>query len=150
MIVASTNITSSLLLMVHQKREEIAILRTLGATRMQIISIFGLCGVVVGCLGGVLGLSLGALTMKQYQRSLRYHRKDPGLPSAPRDVLWEDTSLDCRSIEHLFCLDRNPAYCSVRRTYSCIACDKSRSCRNFEGELICLLSPVKNFQSHLI
>lgn len=57
--VAAFNLVSSLVMMVADKRSDIAILRTLGASRKGIMSIFMAQGSLVGVLGTVLGVLLG-------------------------------------------------------------------------------------------
>ncbi len=58
-VVASFNIISSLTILVQNKRRDIAILRTIGATRFNIMKIFIICGSSVGVIGTILGLILG-------------------------------------------------------------------------------------------
>jgi len=58
-IVAAFNIISSLIMLVKDKGRDIAILRTMGATRGAILRIFLLCGASVGVLGTVIGFALG-------------------------------------------------------------------------------------------
>lgn len=58
-IVAAFNIISSLIMLVKDKGRDIAILRTMGATRGAILRIFLLCGASVGVLGTAVGFALG-------------------------------------------------------------------------------------------
>ena len=58
-IVAALNVISSLMMMVSQKTAAIAILRTLGATRLQISCIFILSGMLVGTVGSLVGVGAG-------------------------------------------------------------------------------------------
>ncbi|WP_456458464.1 FtsX-like permease family protein [Nitratifractor sp.] len=60
-LVASLNIVSSLLMTVMSRRKEIALLRTLGATRREIRQIFFRLGVLIGSAGIVAGTVLGFL-----------------------------------------------------------------------------------------
>ena len=62
--VACSNIISMLLLLVVEKRQEIAILRSLGATSGSIARIFGLCGLMTGSLGCGLGALLAWGTLR--------------------------------------------------------------------------------------
>jgi lipoprotein-releasing system permease protein len=57
--IAAFNIISSLVLMVADKRGDIAVLRTLGMTARQIMGIFMVQGSTVGLLGIALGVILG-------------------------------------------------------------------------------------------
>jgi len=60
-LVASLNIISSLLMTVMSRRREIALMRTLGATKEEIKSIFFRLGVIIGSAGIVAGTMLGGL-----------------------------------------------------------------------------------------
>ncbi|MEY3982334.1 MAG: hypothetical protein RLZZ281_1203 [Pseudomonadota bacterium] len=59
--VAAFNLVSMLVMTVTDKRSDIAILRTLGAKRGSILSIFIVQGAWLGCLGVGLGVLLGVL-----------------------------------------------------------------------------------------
>jgi lipoprotein-releasing system permease protein len=59
--VAALNIVTSLVLMVSDKRSDIAVLRTLGMTTKHIMSIFIVQGSVVGVVGIVIGGVVGCL-----------------------------------------------------------------------------------------
>ncbi len=58
-LVAAFNIISSLVMLVKDKRHDIAILRTLGASKASVMKIFMLAGSVIGAVGTLLGLGLG-------------------------------------------------------------------------------------------
>ncbi len=58
-LVAVFNILSSLIMLVRAKTRDIAILRTMGATRGGLIKIFMVVGTTIGALGMVAGLLLG-------------------------------------------------------------------------------------------
>ncbi|PTQ09888.1 lipoprotein-releasing system transmembrane subunit LolC [Sphingomonas oleivorans] len=58
-LVAVFNILSSLIMLVRSKTRDIAILRTMGATRAGLIKVFMTVGVTIGALGTVAGLLLG-------------------------------------------------------------------------------------------
>jgi lipoprotein-releasing system permease protein len=57
--VAAFNIVSTLIMVVTDKRADIAILRTLGATPLSIMTIFIIQGVVIGVMGTLLGVAGG-------------------------------------------------------------------------------------------
>jgi putative ABC transport system permease protein len=59
-LVASLNIISSLLMTVMSRRSEIALMRTLGATKTEIKSIFFRLGLIIGLAGILAGTLLGA------------------------------------------------------------------------------------------
>jgi lipoprotein-releasing system permease protein len=58
-LVAAFNIISSLIMLVNDKARQIAILRTMGATRGSVMRIFFLAGAAVGLVGTVSGFALG-------------------------------------------------------------------------------------------
>ncbi|MCW1384183.1 lipoprotein-releasing ABC transporter permease subunit [Novosphingobium sp. KCTC 2891] len=58
-LVAVFNILSSLIMLVRAKMRDIAILRTMGATRKSLLKIFVTIGFVIGALGTLGGLLLG-------------------------------------------------------------------------------------------
>ena len=58
-LVAVFNILSSLIMLVRAKTRDIAILRTMGATRRSLLKIFVVIGFVIGSLGTLTGLALG-------------------------------------------------------------------------------------------
>jgi lipoprotein-releasing system permease protein len=60
-IVAAFNIISSLIMMVKDKTADIAILRTIGASRASILRIFLMCGASVGVAGTIVGTLLGVV-----------------------------------------------------------------------------------------
>ena len=62
-LVAAFNILSSLVMLVRAKTRDIAILRTMGATRKSLLKIFVTTGSVIGILGTLAGLVLGFLIL---------------------------------------------------------------------------------------
>ncbi len=58
-LVAAFNIISSLIMLVKDKNADIAIMRTMGATRGALLRIFLLTGASIGLIGTALGLVLG-------------------------------------------------------------------------------------------
>ncbi len=58
-MVAAFNITSSLIMMVLEKKRDIGILKSMGATANNIKRIFTFEGLVVGFIGGTVGLLIG-------------------------------------------------------------------------------------------
>ncbi len=59
--IAALNIISGLVMLVKNKGRDIAILRTMGATRGSILRIFFMTGAAVGVLGTLAGVTLGVL-----------------------------------------------------------------------------------------
>ncbi len=62
-LVAAFNILSSLVMLVRAKTRDIAIMRTMGATRRSLTKIFVTTGFTVGAIGTVFGLALGFLVL---------------------------------------------------------------------------------------
>jgi lipoprotein-releasing system permease protein len=58
-LVAAFNILSSLVMLVRAKTRDIAIMRTMGASRQSLMKIFVTTGFTVGAIGTVVGLALG-------------------------------------------------------------------------------------------
>lgn len=67
MVVASFNVSSMLFLMVSGKTEEIAVLRSLGASRFTVAGIFTALGVLIALPGIVMGSLLGLVTSAYLQ-----------------------------------------------------------------------------------
>ena len=81
-LVAAFNIVSSLVMLVRTKTADIAILRTMGATRGAILRLFLLDGLAIGGIGALIGVALGLAFAAQY-------RGDPPMAAAhlrPRAV----------------------------------------------------------------
>ncbi|HEV7743858.1 MAG TPA: ABC transporter permease [Pyrinomonadaceae bacterium] len=76
--IAALNITTTLILVVMERRRDIAILNTMGATTRSIMGIFVIEGAIVGALGAAGGVMLGAIAVLVANR---YH-----LISLPADV----------------------------------------------------------------
>lgn len=69
-LVAAFNITSTLIMLVMEKTKDIAILKSMGATRRSIMKIFMLQGVIIGAIGTAIGLGLGfflTALLKRYE-----------------------------------------------------------------------------------
>ena len=62
-LIAALNITTNLILVVMERRRDIAILNAMGATGRSIMSIFVIEGAVVGLLGALAGVLLGAVAI---------------------------------------------------------------------------------------
>ncbi len=63
-LVAAFNVISSLIMLVKDKRGDIAVLRTLGASAGAVLRIFLMCGAFVGVSGTVLGTLLGIVVCR--------------------------------------------------------------------------------------
>jgi lipoprotein-releasing system permease protein len=60
-LVAAFNICSSLIMLVRAKTRDIAILRTMGASRRGVMKVFMTVGLTIGAVGTIAGLILGSL-----------------------------------------------------------------------------------------
>jgi lipoprotein-releasing system permease protein len=67
-LVAAFGIASTLFMMVMKKTKEIAILKSMGATRQSIMKIFVMDGLLIGFMGTALGLILGLIMCGLLQR----------------------------------------------------------------------------------
>ncbi len=103
--VAAFNIVSSLVLMVADKRSDIAVLRTLGMSARQVMMIFIVQGTAVGFSGIILGAGLGSLIalglsdiMSFIENILGWQFFDPDIfyiAQLPSVLLWQDLFLVC-------------------------------------------------------
>ena len=60
-LIAALNITSSLIIVVVERRSDIAVLRSLGAKAASIMGIFMFEGAVIGLVGAGIGMGFGKL-----------------------------------------------------------------------------------------
>jgi lipoprotein-releasing system permease protein len=60
-LVAAFNVVSSLIMLVKDKRADIAVLRTIGASSFAVLRIFLMCGAFVGVSGTLIGTVIGVL-----------------------------------------------------------------------------------------
>lgn len=101
--VAALNIVTSLILMVADKRGDIAVLRTMGMTTREIMGIFIIQGASVGFGGIILGGILGCLLainisniIAWFETALGLYVFDPNvyfISSIPSDLRWGDVGL---------------------------------------------------------
>jgi lipoprotein-releasing system permease protein len=86
--VAAFNLVATLIMVVMEKRKDIAVLIAMGATRRDVRLIFVLKGLIVGAAGTVAGLILGAVgcfALARYQ-FIHIPREIYGISSLPIDV----------------------------------------------------------------
>jgi len=67
LIVACSNIISMLLLLVNDKKKEIGILQSMGASSFRVAAIFGTCGFFTGLVSSIIGIATASLTLKHLQ-----------------------------------------------------------------------------------
>ncbi len=119
--VAAFNIISILIMMVADKRSDIAVLRTLGASRGSIMGIFIIQGSSVGVIGTVVGAVLGVIlalnistiaAFIEHLLGLQLFNPDIYFISfLPSHLMWEDVLVVCSSALCLsFLATLYPAY----------------------------------------
>lgn len=64
LIVASSSVCTMMVLLVNERRKEIAVLKTLGMSSVRLCSCFALCGLILGALGACIGVSLAWITLE--------------------------------------------------------------------------------------
>ncbi|KIC76363.1 hypothetical protein DB41_GH00010 [Neochlamydia sp. TUME1] len=64
---ACSNVISMLIILVNDKKLEIGILRSMGASSASIASIFGFCGMTMGLAGSVIGIGAALLTLRHLE-----------------------------------------------------------------------------------
>lgn len=67
-LVAAFNIISSLVMLVKEKRRDIAVLRTMGASRGSVMRVFMAAGTWIGVVGTVVGVVLGLVLAANLER----------------------------------------------------------------------------------
>jgi lipoprotein-releasing system permease protein len=84
--VAAFNIVAALVMVVNEKRADIAILRTLGLTPRGVVGVFLTQGLVIGTIGTLLGLGLGVVVAANVgtivpvlERLFGFHVMDPSV-----------------------------------------------------------------------
>ena len=75
-LVAALNIISGLIMLVKDKGRDIAILRTMGATRGAVMRIFFITGASIGVVGTLAGLALGVLVCPNIEQIRAVRRLD--------------------------------------------------------------------------
>lgn len=68
LIVACSNIISLLILLVNDKKKEIAVLQAMGASKKNIALIFGLCGITMGLISTIMGTVAAIFTLHHIDR----------------------------------------------------------------------------------
>lgn len=70
--VACCNIISLLNLLIYDKKKEIAILQTLGASPKSLIAIFSLCSLTLGIVSSLLGIALSYVTLHYLEQIVTF------------------------------------------------------------------------------
>jgi lipoprotein-releasing system permease protein len=87
-LVAAFNIISALIMIVMEKNKDIAILKTMGATRAGIMKIFIFQGIIVGAIGTFLGSLAGLAVAFNLEALSRFVEKLFGFKILPGDVYY--------------------------------------------------------------
>jgi lipoprotein-releasing system permease protein len=103
--VAAFNIIATLIMVVADKGADIAILRTLGATPLQIMGIFMVQGTVIGAIGTLIGAVLGILAALNVSQLVSWIERLSGqqvmssdvyfINNLPSELLLSDVVLIC-------------------------------------------------------
>lgn len=119
--VAAFNIVSSLVLMVADKRSDIAVLRTLGLNARQVMAIFVVQGSAVGVIGTLVGALIGSCIayfmsplMNLIERISGFQVFDPNvyfISQLPSVLMWQDVLVICTiALSLSFLATLYPAY----------------------------------------
>lgn len=102
-LVAAFNIISSMIMLVKDKHHDIAIMRTMGATRRNMMKIFVLTGASIGVLGTAFGAALGitfALNIESIRQFLEgltgtelFAEEIYFLSQLPADIDWHEVTV---------------------------------------------------------
>ncbi|MBW1988094.1 MAG: lipoprotein-releasing ABC transporter permease subunit [Deltaproteobacteria bacterium] len=116
-LVAAFNIAATLIMMVTQRRKDIAILKAMGATNRSIRKIFVANGMVIGMVGTALGVLLGSvlcLVLDRYQ----FIKLDPNvyyISTLPvRMEFWDVLSISVSALAICFLATLYPAWKAAR------------------------------------
>jgi lipoprotein-releasing system permease protein len=85
-LVAALNIISGLYMLVKNKSADIAILRTMGASRAAIMRIFFISGMCIGIAGTLAGWGLGVLVAVNVESIRQFLSRELGIQLFPPDV----------------------------------------------------------------
>jgi lipoprotein-releasing system permease protein len=87
-LVAAFNIISSLIMLVKDKGSDIAILRTMGATRGSIMRVFSITGTAIGVGGTLIGLILGLVVASNAETLRSFISNLTNVPIFPPEVFF--------------------------------------------------------------
>ncbi len=124
-VVAAFNIISGLVILVKNKAPDIAILRTMGATRGTVMRIFFLTGSTIGVAGTICGFLLGVLftaninTIQQWVAAATgtdlWNAEIRFLTEMPARMEWEEVvAVTVMSLVLSFCATLYPAWSAAR------------------------------------
>lgn len=87
-LVAAFNIISSLIMLVKDKSSDIAVLRTMGATRGAIMRIFSITGTTIGVIGTLSGVVLGLIVAENAETLRAFVSNTLGVAIFPPEVFF--------------------------------------------------------------
>ncbi|MEO8757707.1 MAG: ABC transporter permease [Devosia sp.] len=106
-LVAAFNIISSLIMLVKDKSSDIAVLRTMGATRGSIMRIFSMTGTAIGVGGTLIGLALGLIVASNAEPLRAFFSNLTNVPIFPPEVFFLSTlpsKIDVTEVSVVACL----------------------------------------------
>ena len=89
-LVAAFNIVSTLFMVVMEKTKEIAILKSMGASRTSIMKIFSFQGLIIGLLGTLIGCVGGFTIVPNLNEIVGFIENIFGITAFPSDVYYLD------------------------------------------------------------
>tara|TARA_Y100000588_G_C14097930_1_gene857440 strand:- start:452 stop:1198 length:747 start_codon:yes stop_codon:yes gene_type:complete len=89
-LVAAFNIVSTLFMVVMEKTKEIAILKSMGASRASIMKIFSFQGLIIGLLGTLIGCVGGFAIVPNLNEIVGFIENIFGITAFPSDVYYLD------------------------------------------------------------
>jgi lipoprotein-releasing system permease protein len=87
-LVAAFNIISSLIMLVKDKSSDIAVLRTMGASRGAIMRIFSITGTTIGVIGTLVGTGLGLIVAANAEALRSFVSNSLGVAIFPPEVFF--------------------------------------------------------------
>lgn len=121
-LMASLNIISMLILFIMNKKRDISVLKSMGATRFQVTSIFMIIGVATGTIGLLLGSGLGIGICKILTAY--------GWPLDPKVYLIDHLPLSLSVWDYLICISATMLICIL---FTVIPSFKAASMNPVEG-----------------
>lgn len=120
-VIAAFNIITGQMMTVNEKKSDIAILRTMGARRRDVLQIFMINGCLIGVIGTVLGLSIGLLVVHYLDPIVTvienifgvaiFRGENYFLTELPAIIVWDDVfGVACLSLMLSMVASLAPAY----------------------------------------
>ena len=88
--VAAFNIISTLFMLVMEKSKEIAVLKSMGASRVSIMKIFSYQGLIIGVVGTLLGCAAGFTIVPNLNEIVGFIESVFGIVAFPSDIYYLD------------------------------------------------------------